>query len=159
MHVIMLATGSMTFVATVSSRLNIFMPPILIQDRDPWDSEHMVLRINSGSITVRHADVRRIRNRSCMNAIDTSASDIVDVSAATMRSRKKSDDHNCVRGICANTSGRVTKTSVAPSSPSLLSPYKDYQKYYHSHHYSYEHIEKRHGNCSAGQACILGKIT
>lgn len=122
MHVIMLATGSMTFVATVSSRLNIFMPPILIQDRDPWDSEHMVLRINSGSITVRHADVRRIRNRSCMNAIDTSASDIVDVSAATMRSRKKSDDHNCVRGICANTYGRVTKTSVAPSSPSLLSP-------------------------------------
>ena len=53
-----------------------------------------------------------------MNATDTSAIEIVEVRAATVRSRKKSTDHTRVPGICMNTSGSVTNTSVAPAMPS-----------------------------------------
>ena len=93
-QVIMLATGSMTFVATVSRSVNMFIPATCIQAREPCESDVIVLRINKGRLTVRHAAVRRILKRSCMKAIDTSASEIVDVRAATIRSRKKSDDQN-----------------------------------------------------------------
>ena len=60
--------------------------------------------------------MRRIRNRSCMNASDTSASDIVE-GRRGHEVQEEGSESIIVSGICANTSGRVTKTSVAPQSP------------------------------------------
>jgi hypothetical protein len=42
-HVIMLATGSITFVATVSSKLKMFMPAICIHESELCDSEQIAL--------------------------------------------------------------------------------------------------------------------
>ena len=54
--------------------------------------------------------------------METSASAIVDVTAATSNKRKNRADQNLVKGIEAKTSGKVTKTKVAPSKESPLSP-------------------------------------
>jgi len=47
--------------------------------------------------------------------MDTSEIEMVDVSAAMNSNKKKIVDHIRVAGICAKTSGSVTKTSAAPS--------------------------------------------
>ena len=47
--------------------------------------------------------------------MSTSASDTVDVRAATTSRKKNSIDHSCVNGICMKISGNVANTRVAPS--------------------------------------------
>ena len=98
--------GSSQFVENLSRKSNMVCPAILNPDRLPNDSEHKVLNTNSGSSTVSVAHVRFILKRSCSMAMDTSAIDTVEVSAATRSSKKKSDDHRRGIGSCANTSGR-----------------------------------------------------
>ena len=63
---------------------------------------------------MRHAFQRDVLKRSLIKATETSAIDTVEVSAATVSSRKNNIDHSCVKLILQNTSGRVTKTRVAP---------------------------------------------
>ncbi len=63
---------------------------------------------------MKQAFVRLILKRSLMNATDTSAIDMVEVTAASVSRRKNSEDHSRGHGILQNTSGSVTKTRVAP---------------------------------------------
>ena len=109
-------------VVNVSSKSKIVRPKIFISDKLPNDSEQAELKTSRGNITVRTARRRLILNRSCIIATDTSAIETVDVRAATRRRRKKSEDHKRGQGSWANTSGRVTNTSVAPSRGSRSRP-------------------------------------
>ena len=127
MHNKIEAMGSIILVAIKSRKSNIVCPQMVYSDHEPTDKEQIVLKMNSGKMTIKHALVRRTLNRSCTNAIDTSASEIVDVNAATVINRKNSTDHSRVNGICANISGKVTKTRAEPAnwwseSPKVITP-------------------------------------
>ena len=69
------------------------------EDREPSDSEQSALSTKSGNMTTRQAVERFIPNRDCINAMDTSAKDMVDVRAATSNRVKNKMDQNCVHGI------------------------------------------------------------
>ena len=73
-------------------------------------------------MTIKQAFKRDILKRSCINATDTSAIDMVEVNAATIKNRKNNIDQSWVKGICANTSGRVENTSDGPARASPVSP-------------------------------------
>ena len=90
--------------------------------KGPCDNEHTELKDTSGTITIQHAFFLAILNLSVTKAIDTSAREIVEVTAATKSNRKNNVDQNRVNGIEENTSGKVTNTSVAPSRLSPSSP-------------------------------------
>jgi hypothetical protein len=109
------ATGNKILVENVSRKLKMFNPNSFMLSSTPNDSEHIGLKINSGNKTRKHAFVRDIFKWSLTNDTETSAIDTVDVSAATNSRRKNRIDHICVPGSCANTSGSVTNTKVAPS--------------------------------------------
>ena len=66
--------------------------------------------------------VRLRPKRSQTNDTLTSEMDMVLVSAANSNSRKKSMAQSCGAGMEAKTSGKVTKTSVVPLSPSPSRP-------------------------------------
>lgn len=90
-----------------------------------------------------------------MNLIDTSAIDMVEVSAATVSSRKNSADHSRVPGICENTSGRVTNTNVGPSSEWAAETESGHgRENYDSHHHCHQHVEERHRHGCAGQSGV-----
>ena len=52
----------------------------------------MLLKTNTGNNTVKHALGRDILSLSCINAIETSAIDIVEVIAAITRNEKNNTD-------------------------------------------------------------------
>ena len=81
-------------VATVSKRSKSVRPATVIFPRLPCDSEQSELNKNNGAITMTQAFQRLRLKRSCINAIETSAMEIVEVNAATMRKRKNKLDHN-----------------------------------------------------------------
>lgn len=114
--------GNIRFVATVSRKSNIFIDKIFMWERGPCDKEQILLMAIKGSITMKQADFLPFLNFSMTNAIDTSASAMVEVTAATSKSKKNNIDQNRVKGIDANTSGSVIKTKVAPSKDSPLRP-------------------------------------
>ena len=58
--------------------------------------------------------VRDIFFSSVKNAIDTSLIEIVEVSEAKKRRKKKSIDHICAPGICENIEGSTSNTSAGP---------------------------------------------
>lgn len=70
-----------------------FIPNNVMSDHEPCAKEHAVLSTKRGRSIVRHAALRDILQRSCINAIETSAIDIVDVIAATVRNKKNNADH------------------------------------------------------------------
>lgn len=113
-HVSIAATGSMMLVAMLSRKSKMFMPSMDIWLSGPCDREQSELRKKRGSKTQRQALRRVVLKCSCTNATDTSPKEMVDVRAATIRSRKNRADHREEAGSCANTSGKVTNTSVAP---------------------------------------------
>ena len=115
MHISMPPTGSMKLVVMVSRKSNIVSPAIVYPLHGPTDSEHIGLNMRRGRVTVSTAAVRDIPARFCMNATDTSASDIVEVKAARVSNRKKSDDHMHVPPIWAKISGKVMNTSADPA--------------------------------------------
>ena len=121
-QVMIAAVGSIRLVANVSRKSKKFIENILMWDRGPWEREHKELRATKGSITIQHAFFLPILNLSETNAIETSDSEIVEVTAATKSNKKKRDDQKRVKGMEANTSGSVTNTKVAPSKDSPLSP-------------------------------------
>lgn len=79
-------SGSIMFVASVSRKSNMLRPEIVTPESTPCDSEQTELSSSSGVITTSTAFVRDILNLSRMNATDTSAIEIVEVRAATVRS-------------------------------------------------------------------------
>ena len=89
---------------------------------DPSESEHTELNANNGNNTTRQAALRDILKYSCINAIDTSAIEIVEVTAASVSSKKNSVDHSCAAGNCANTCGNVANTNVGPLSVAFCKP-------------------------------------
>lgn len=114
--------GSMIFVATVSIKSKIFSPKIVIWLQGPIEREQTELKNSSGMSTIS-TDFHRFTLRcSQMNAIETSAIETVDVTAAIVNKRKNRVDQSCVAGIEAKTSGSVTKTRVAPRKLSPVSP-------------------------------------
>ena len=114
--------GSMIFVATVSIKSKIFSPKIVIWLHGPIDREHTELKASSGMSTINTDFHLFTLKCSQINAIETSAIDTVDVTAAIVSNRKKRVDQSCVAGILAKTSGSVTNTSVAPRKLSPARP-------------------------------------
>ena len=74
-------------------------PQILKLLHGPTESEQIELRSRSGSTTAITARFLDRPNRHSIKATDTSASEMVDVKAATESRRKNSDDQNCVPPI------------------------------------------------------------
>lgn len=119
--------GSIILVAVWSRKSNILRSPIVKSDQTPTDSEQMELSTNRGRMTIMQALMRFMLNCSCKNAIATSPKDMVEVKAATVNKKKNSTDHNCVNGIWAKISGKVTKTNADPAilwsdSPNVMTP-------------------------------------
>ena len=88
------AIGSRIFVAMVSKKSKRVSPAIVMCPKLPCDKEHKELNRNRGAITIIHAFNLDILNRSCINAIETSAIEIVEVNAATIKNRKNNIDHS-----------------------------------------------------------------
>ena len=108
-------TGSMMLVVTVSRKSKIVRPHMVYSLHGPTESEHIGLSMSKGRVTVSTALTRDMPARFSINATETSASEMVDVNAATVSSRKNSDDHTRVPPIWANISGRVMNTRAEPA--------------------------------------------
>lgn len=82
------------FVAIVSKRSKRVNPATVMCPKLPCDREQRELNKNSGAITMTQAFILDILKRSCINAIETSAMDIVEVNAATIKKKKNRVDHS-----------------------------------------------------------------
>ena len=80
--------GNKRFVAKVSRKSKIVLPNIVSVLSEPWLNEQSELNTNNGKTTIKHDERRFKPNLSQRNATITSASDIVEVKAATKRSKK-----------------------------------------------------------------------
>lgn len=86
--------GSKMLVDSVSRKLKILRPNIVMYSSGPNESAHSVLKMNKGNITIRHAFVRLNLKCSLINDTETSAMETVDVRAATRSRAKNSIDHS-----------------------------------------------------------------
>ena len=73
------------FVATASRKSNSGIPAIINVGSELSEREHRLLNTRRGSRTMRHAYLRRRPILSRTNATDTSAMEMVEVRAATVR--------------------------------------------------------------------------
>ena len=81
------------------------------------DSEQREQNTNIGNSTIKHAFLRLIFKEVQIKAIGTSATETVDVNAATTNNAKNNIAHSWGIGSCVKICGRVIHTRVVPSVP------------------------------------------
>ena len=99
--------GITTFAVSLSNILRKSIPKTELNVRQLNAIETAVVVIAAHSLDTLSS--------SAIYAVSTSWNEIVDVSEASITSRKKTDDHSEANGIPLNISGKVTKTREAPS--------------------------------------------